>query len=330
MNHRTTVLRWAVFIWCLALLLASEFHKLRHGLLKKHKDNEAGAEISNIQRDRNRHRFNILSFISKNFKKNDIITQRCNVKLSSMLLRAGSADQSVKNNDETVAVIVSTAFGSAYLDKKKKFLLLSNATLLDLNEQIAKKFPGSPPAQLQRIFFSSRHLNNSSENIANISAMRPIPLILDTICGTGVYNRTMSISQALEAYVASVVQQSFIGSKIKALYQQQDSSNTSEKMESIAYRKMFLSLNESVYSTYEEEIKAALQEERNPDTLSPDTAAWRSKGHKKVSPLAAALAKEFDLNIRGLKSFLYYSVVLLVRRRRPLLYCFDKTMTYLD
>jgi len=241
-----------------------------------------------------------------------------------LLLRAGSVDiadeqQDFENRQKSVSVIVTTSFGSSFLDKKKKFILPSNSTVSDLKNQIAAKFPGSPPKHIQRLFFSSRLLNNDSEIISNVSIMQPVPIILDSISGTGVYNRSLSVSQGIEAYVSTLVQQSYLGNKLNSLFQQSvdpvnlNSNSTSQSMESIIYRNMFVTLNESFYATYSDEIEAALQAERNPEVLAADTIAWRHADRKKISPLAAALAKEFDLNLRGLVSFVYYSVVLLVR-----------------
>lgn len=46
-----------------------------------------------------------------------------------------------------------------------------------------------------------------------------------------------------------------------------------------------------------------------PEITSSDTASWRGEV-KQRSPLAVAIAKEFDFNIRSLKSFVYYSILL--------------------
>ena len=205
--------------------------------------------------------------------------------------------------------------------------MTSNSTVLDLKEQIASKFPGSPPVEVQQLFFSSRLLSNDSELLCNVSALQPVPILLDAISGTSVYNRTLSIRQSLEAYVATVVQQSYIGKQLNSLHSRSaDAENCSAvqsqmqvqvqmQMQAVAYRGMFRALNESLYCSYGEEIQAALLAERDPETAAADTAAWRGpgRGSKKATPLAAALAKEFDLNARGLLNFLYYSLVLAVR-----------------
>lgn len=253
----------------------------------------------------------------------DIFTRHGNPHLKHVapiiLLRGGSTG-TIDRKDSTIvsslSVVVSTSFGSSFLDKKKKFTLASNSTIFDLKEQIASKFPGSPPVEIQQLYFSSRHLIDDSELVSNISSMQPVPILLDVISGNSVYNRTLSIRQSLEAYVSTVVQQSFIGKKLNSLYSRSLSpveAVSAIQMEAIAFRSMFHELNDTLYTSYGEEIRAALQAERDPETTAADTAAWRDPNRKKASPLTAALAKEFDLNVRGLVNFLYYSLVLMVR-----------------
>merc|ERR1712070_1260247 len=62
-------------------------------------------------------------------------------------------------------------------------------------------------------------------------------------------------------------------------------------------------------------IEEALMQEREPELVSSDTSAWRdADGQKptKQTPLAAAVAKEFDLNWRGVRNFVYYSLLLVI------------------
>jgi hypothetical protein len=96
----------------------------------------------------------------------------------------------------------------------------------------------------------------------------------------------------------------------------------SDVMDSAIYREMFQVLNETLYQTYAEDIAEALKAESEPEIVSADTASWRGDA-KQRSPLALAIAKEFDLNPRSLKSFLYYSVLLGVSTRSERLTCFD-------
>lgn len=72
---------------------------------------------------------------------------------------------------------------------------------------------------------------------------------------------------------------------------------------------MFVAVNQSLHATYLDDIADALVEEQEPETFSADTASWRHN-KKDKSPITMALAKEFDLNIRGIRNFAYYSVLL--------------------
>ena len=225
---------------------------------------------------------------------------------------------------EVCAIVVSTSVGSIFLDKKKRLTISRNATVGDLKCMIEKKFPGCPPTGLQKLFLGVRALADG-ELIGNITVTSPTPILLDMLSGTSVYNRTLSISQALEAHASLIVQQSYLGAKMRATYidagveesapnVETDVNGTviQPQLESGLYRDMFDAVNRTLYETYAEDIAEALEREKEPETLTDDTAAWRGK-QKETKPLAAALAKEFDLNIRGIKSFFYYSILLGVR-----------------
>jgi len=220
------------------------------------------------------------------------------------LLKSSKAASTTGSTD----VVVATSIGSVFLDKKKKLSIGRNETVHDLKVQISKKFPGSPPVSLQKLYFTSRMLNDT-EKIGNISVISPIPIILDMVSGTSVYNRNMSVSQALEAYAASVVQQSYLGARLQQLHD--PSSVETEHMASPRLRELFHSINASVYEQYGDAIAAAKLRESEPERATDDTAAWRTQ--KTVSPLTAAIAKEFDLNWRGVRQYAFYSLVLIVR-----------------
>jgi len=214
----------------------------------------------------------------------------------------------------TATVLVSTSIGSLFLDKKKKLVVSRNCTILELKETIRDKFPGGPPVQLQKLFFGTRVLNDS-ELVANITTATQVPLLLDMLTGTSAYNRTMSVIEALEAYTASLTQQAYIGDKLRSIYAIEagiDILASDGTMESLIYKEMFRSINESLYATYSSDIQAALLAESEPEIDTADTAKWRT-GKKPRGPLAVAIAKEFDINTRTLKTFFYYSVLLVVR-----------------
>ena len=240
-----------------------------------------------------------------------------------MRVRGGSdaATSGVNTNEaaapvENCAILVSTSVGSVFLDKKKRLTIPRNSTIAELKSLIEKKFPGCPPTGLQRLFLGARALADE-EIVGNITVTTPTPILLDMLSGTSVYNKTLSISQALEAHAALIVQQSYLGAKMMASYNDVPEIISNETisaptlLESGLYRDMFDSVNRTLYETYAEDIAEALEREREPETHTDDTAAWRGK-RKETTPLTAALAKEFDLNIRGIRSFLYYSVLLIV------------------
>lgn len=241
------------------------------------------------------------------------------------LLRGGSniaaSDESIKVvPSEVCVVVVSTSVGSIFLDKKKRLSVSRNATVAELKCMIEKKFPGCPPTGLQKLFLGVRALADD-ELIGNITVASPTPILLDMLSGTSVYNKTLSISQALEAHAALIVQQSYLGAKMRATYSDidlygaasavADANGTAiqPQLESGLYRDMFDAVNRTLYETYAEDIAEALEREKEPETVTDDTAAWRGK-QKETKPLTAALAKEFDLNMRGIKSFFYYSILL--------------------
>jgi len=203
-----------------------------------------------------------------------------------------------------------------FLDKKKRLSVPRNSTVGELKCLIEKKFPGCPPIPLQRLFVGVRLLQDD-EIIGNITTTSPTPILLDMMSGVSVYNKTLSISQALEAHVASIVQQSYLGAKLResfttSITSTRTNNDTSSEMllpDSSYYRDMFDVVNRTLYETYAEDIAEALELEKEPETMADDTRAWRNP-QKETKPLAAALAKEFDLNGKGIKSFVYYSVLL--------------------
>ena len=246
---------------------------------------------------------------------------------SFRVFRGGSAtsDELSKsdsfNSVQSVTCVVSTSLGSSFLDKKKKIVVPFNSTILDLKSQIFAKFPGNPPINLQNIYYGVRKLNDT-EIIGNLSKLYPVPLLLDMISGTSTYNKFMSVSQALEAFASLTVHQVYLNAKIHDLYSSKfelknegENSVTQSKsvMETALYRDIFKSINDSLHKIYEEDIEEALVVEKDPEVVSFETMPWRNKNIKResyYSPLALAIAKEFDLNTRGVVTLAYYSVLL--------------------
>lgn len=195
----------------------------------------------------------------------------------------------------------------AFLDKKIRITATSNCTVQEIKEKITEKFPGYPPSCIQRLFFTNRLLRDE-DVLGNITTMPSLVLTLDIISGTTVYQKTVSVSQALEAYVSTLVHQAYIGS---LLSNDDDSGNSSTTYNFVKYRKMFDQINATIYEKYADDIAYALEKEKNPETITADTVAWRGKG-KNISPLKAALAKEFDMNGKGLVNMIRFSITMAV------------------
>lgn len=252
-------------------------------------------------------------------------------------IRGGAAEAVAEEQEQTgpLSVLVSTSYGSSFLDKKKRLQVPRNTTVAELKAMIEQKFPANPPCELQRLFFGVRYLRDE-DRLGNLTSASVAPILLDMPSGTSVYNKSMSIAQALEAYSSLVVQQAYLANTLKSLYEYPrsttseeyasrgalpkgiststtESSDTSSiQPESIVFRDMFKSLNESLYATYAADISSALELEKEPETVTDDTAPWRG-APKQRSPLVAAFAKEFDINVRTLKMFIYFSGLLAVR-----------------
>ena len=266
------------------------------------------------------HQIPRIMFWQRLFNKKDVKEVKVVHTSRKILSMSGGAtdqhDSNVNNNSSPfINVLVSTSVGSSFLDKKKKFLVPANATVGDLKELIHQKFPGFPPPCLQRLYFGVRKVSDS-DVLRNLSPMPVIPILLDMITGTSVYSKTLSLSQTIEAYVSTIVQQAYISDSMRGLFNDvsQNDSNSSNEFqipETSYYRDMFVQINSSLYEKYADDIKLALEEESEPETMSPDTVAWRGPTKSK-SPLAKLLAKEFDMNRRGLKNFIYFSALLAV------------------
>ena len=247
--------------------------------------------------------------------------------LRSIFIRGGLDNLEVDTAasfEGTCTVYVSTSVGSKFLDKKKKLIVPRNYTVAQLKDLVHEKFPGSPPQKLQRLFYGLRFLEDEEilGNVTGTAIVAPSTIItLDMLSGTSVYNKTLSISQSLEAYAAISVQQAYLGEKLRQAFLQSiygvenDSVHQSdtERMEMSIYRDMFEAVNNSLHEKYAEDIAQALEEEADPEADSVDTAAWRGgvtgSRRKEKAPLAAALAKQFDLNGRTLRQLAYYSIL---------------------
>lgn len=230
-------------------------------------------------------------------------------------------------------ITVTTSVGSTFLDKIKRFSISRNASVLELKQSIRDKFPGNPPTQLQRIFYGFKLLSNHSQKVGELTPSPQIPILLDMLSGTSGYNKTMSITQALEAYVSAQVHQTYLSLATQKVFSSRDSITESElkstttastseqataengQMETLVLREIFDIMNKSVYEQYAEEIAVALEKEKEPEMIAADTIAWRrGSALSERSPLQSAWAKQFDTNKQVALALVYYSVILVVSR----------------
>jgi hypothetical protein len=228
-------------------------------------------------------------------------------------LKGGLLGDEIKTEDVAAKtnIVVLTSFGSSFLDKRKKFNIPVTTSIADLKEMIEQKFPGSPPFPLQRLFFAGRLLEDS-ETVENITADSPSPVILlDMMTGTAGYHKNLTISQAIEAYVSCVTQQTYIGEKLKALLASEwpDAS----VIESYKYQEIFQAINASVYENCSDFIRLALEKEKNPEVVSSDISKWNNL-NSQINPLIIAFVKQFDLTPNEIRRYLFFTFILLVRK----------------
>lgn len=251
---------------------------------------------------------------------------------------SSSSSPSTPSPATSYSIVVTTSYGSTFLDKKKKFLVPSTITVRQLKEQIALKFPGSPPVELQQLFFGTQYLSDDLI-IRELTALPSIPILLDMMSGTSAYsNKLFSISQLLDAYVASSIQLIYLSDQYHRILNDESMthvpSNTSSdqdqgqslkpmKLTTFYYQQLYEITKEYIYTKYHSSISLALEKEKDPEYQAIDTKAWRQPSSIKYNPLILALTKEFDLNLQGIRNFLYYSIVLYVSTIRLFLIILD-------
>lgn len=210
-------------------------------------------------------------------------------------------------NKESIQVLVSTLVGSSFLDKRKKFSIAPTATIRHLKTLIKAKYPGSPPIALQKLVLQDTVLDDSTE----IGSVESSSLLLDTLSGSGsFFNRTLSLSQTIDAYLATVAQSSFIGNKLHSL--DRTSPLESGELDVLQVRNMLNKLRNSFESDFGPFIARAIEREKSPEQISGTSYLWRDKQKTSLSPLMKALAREFDLNKYAAVNLVYFSVLMMV------------------
>ena len=225
-------------------------------------------------------------------------------------LRQSNAPQ-MNDKSSSIDVVVSTSLGSKFLNKRKKCTLSANATIANLKEKLAIVYPGTPPIELQRLYFGLKYLADDMP-VANITSMRPVPLLMDMLSGVGSFQRNLSIADTLEAYAALLTQEMYVNEKLASLLAPIDDSNTLKtQLETSRFRQIFDTLNKTMFSGHEVQIAKALERERNPELITDEVSVWR--GAKQ--PLTAFqhwLAHQFYFSRNTLRALFTYTAMLVI------------------
>jgi hypothetical protein len=216
-----------------------------------------------------------------------------------------------EENSKPKQILVSTLIGSEFLDKRKNIPVPSTANVRYLKKLIRAKYPGSPPISLQRLVSGSEVLSDETL-IANVGPS----VLLETLSGTGSYNRSLNVLKTIDAYLATIVQSSFIGSKLHSLQttflRAPDSSNENQgsDLETHHLRDMLNSLRSDFSETYFKDIADAKLREKSPELYS--SFSWRERRKPVLSPLMKSLARELDLNKSAAINLLYFSALMMI------------------
>ena len=231
-------------------------------------------------------------------------------------IRSEVRQSDISGQPEYRSLVVTVSSGSRYLYRRKLLRLESNATVAGLKDSLTLVFPGCPPAALQSLYIGSRLLSDDMR-IEDITDLSPIPVSLDLLTGTGIYNRTiLSVSEALEMLAAleahaianANMQLELIDGSVRSHFSGQNLSLIKE---------LFRSRNSSIYNTMSSDIAAALKAERNPEKESADTAAWKKSSLYRMHNLGykGAIGGALNMNWEEVKSSLVTSVLLSVSAR---------------
>jgi hypothetical protein len=232
-----------------------------------------------------------------------------------------------RSSNATVKVYVSTRIGSKYLDKKMVLTLQRHENVLDLKNEISKKFSGKPPVELQTLYCGTRKLQDT-DTISNISPLNIIPIQLDMMSGTSSYERPMHTGDMIEAYCAASAQQAYLANKMAEIVSGVDQRDTENNdpltsiPDSVKYAKLLSSFNASIHASLAERIAAAKRADSDAEAPPGDAMrsifSYNTEGMGSVEewiavkPRDAAIAKLFDLNAVQAKRLLFYSGVCVV------------------
>ena len=222
-----------------------------------------------------------------------------------------------------VSVVVTVPSKYRLMGRTRKLIVKRNDTVEELKMKLEKEFPGYPPVELQRIFQDARQLQDS-EVIGEISSQSQVNFTMDMLTGTHVYNKTNSVAEALEALITIDVHLAANGQKQMEIVGSNNNNTIilgDGSSKSALYENLFATLNHSFYAEHSSEIENALFLEKDPDTISADTALWRDTtvaSNKYQSVLALVLCRELNLYKRSLLPIVGQFMFLAVRNYNTL------------
>lgn len=210
-------------------------------------------------------------------------------------------------------VVVTAALGSRYLDRRKLLRIDSNATVAGLKDVLSRQFPGCPPPALQTLYLGSRVLLDDMV-MNNITDLSPIPVSMDLLTGTGIYNRTiLSVSDALEM-LAALEAHAIANAKMQVYLIDGGVRRNASGQNLHLVKELFRSRNASIYDTMGGDIAAALTAEKNPEKETADTSAWRTPTANRMRMMGykEVIGGTLNMNWEEVKSSLIASVLLSV------------------
>lgn len=236
---------------------------------------------------------------------------------------------------------IATRIGSKFLDKKIILSLDRSSTIAQVKNEIAKKFSGKPPVELQKLYSGGKLLRDA-EIIGDISESIVLPIQLDMMTGYSSYERPMHASELIDAYCASCVQQAYINTLLSEVIISNGTLSAGSTPASGQYTRVLSVLNETIYERMGDYIRRA--ETADSDAEAPSKEATQSsfkynpdgagsiEEWASMKPRDALIARLFDINIARSKKLMLYSLFCTVclhrfyyRRRQ----CVDSFVRYM-
>jgi hypothetical protein len=190
----------------------------------------------------------------------------------------------VRSATGNITLWITSNFGrSSLLHSTTKLTVPRNSTVLQLKHSLTHSLPGNPPAALQHIYLDSTRVSDDL-TWGNITHKALLHVQLDLLFGTALYNKSSlphSITQAIDRYIAMCVHEAYLTNKLTdeltSTTGEHDSDSDSDsdrvsecvsecvsEQDSVKYRRLYHTLNESVYLQLGPQIKAAQAAERDP------------------------------------------------------------------